>query len=101
MVRTLARFLRLSAVFASAVMVSASPAFAQGPGVGNPGPNVGNFGSCLVVVALIGDIESPNEFARSNEPGVFIERGEDFFVPKEGIACTVGLFPPPPGVGRP
>jgi hypothetical protein len=87
------------------IMASPVPALAQGPGVGNPGPNVGNFGSRLVVVTLIGEVVSPQDFATSEEPGAFIERGEDdFFVPlgTEGIACTVGLFPPPPpGVGRP
>jgi hypothetical protein len=102
MAGTRSRYLRLSAVFASAVMASASPALAQGPGVDNPGPNVGNFGTCVVTQALIPGVVHPSVFARSQEPGVFIERGEDdFFVPKEGIACSVGLFPPPPGVGQP
>jgi hypothetical protein len=99
--RLLPRHAGLSAVAAGALLLSAAPAFAQGPGVGNPAPNIGNFGSCLVTQALMAGAFSPPVYATSNSPGVFIERGEDdFHMPHEGTACTVGLFPPPPGVGQ-
>jgi hypothetical protein len=98
----LTRTAGLSAVAAGALLISAGPAAAQGPGVGNPASNVGNFGSCVITQALLPGVVSPPVYATSNSPGVFIERGEfDFFVPHDGTACTVGLFPPPPGVGQP
>ena len=99
MARTCTRCLRLSAVFASAAMAFATPALGQGPGITNPGPNVGNFGTCVISQAMAVGIR-PNVFATAQEPGVFIERGEDFFEPTLGIACSVALFPPPPGVGQ-
>jgi hypothetical protein len=103
MAKTYSRYLRLSAVFAAAVMAFASPALAQeGPGANNPGPNVGNFGTCLITHALVVGIISPSDFATSEDPGVFIERGEDdFFEPHPGFACSVAFFGPPPGVGQP
>jgi hypothetical protein len=99
--RLLPRRAGLCAVAAGVLLICAAPAVAQGPGVGNPGPNVGNFGSCVVTQALIPGVVSPSAYATANTPGVFLERGEDDFrEPHAGTACTVGLFPPPPGIGR-
>jgi hypothetical protein len=100
MARTRSRYLSLSAVVASAALASAAPALAQGPGIDNPGPNVGNFGTFVISQALIPGVVTPGVYARSNDPGVFLERGDDFFEPKPGTACSVALFPPPPGVGQ-
>ena len=82
-------------------MAFAAPASAQlvGPGAGNPGPNVGNFGTCVVSQALIAGLAHPSVYATSEEPGVFLQGGPDVSYPKEGNACSVGFNPPPPGVG--
>ena len=92
------RYVTLPAVVAAAMAVAA-PASAQlvGPGAGNPGPNVGNFGTCVAL--RIAEGVHPSTFASTGEPGVFLQRGPDVFQPNEGEACSVGFLPPPPGVG--
>jgi hypothetical protein len=98
--KQLTRAACLPAVVVAAITLGAGTATAQGPGVDNPGPNVGNFGICVITQALLPGVISPSEFATSEDPGVFIERGEDdFFEPKPGFACSVGFQGP--GGGRP
>jgi hypothetical protein len=78
---------------------STATAVAQGPGAGNPGPNVLNYG-CSVYQALLVGLEPPLYITQSS-PGVYIQdlqTGEVREV-RLGDSCTVGFGPPPPGPG--
>ena len=88
----------VAAVGAVSALIAAFPtsAVAQGPGAGNPGPNVLNYGSCIVSQALVPGVDPPDYIA-ATFPGVYfqdLQTGEVREI-RWGDSCTVGFQPPP------
>ena len=76
---------------------STATAVAQGPGAGNSGPNVLNYGSCIFSQVLSAGLE-PQVYMTQSSPGVYfqdLETGEVREV-RFGDSCSVGFSAPPP-----